>query len=77
MNDELKREICQQTGKVCYSQRDASLEIANFKKRKRLSHGKNIPQRSYICQFCGCYHLTHYRKKTSVKRFSETRMMKR
>ena len=35
--------------------------IAYFKTNHfKWSHrGKNIPQRSYYCEYCGTYHLTH------------------
>ena len=62
------RYICEQSGKVCYSQKDAGDLIRHFKntrRRKRSDTGKHIPQRSYKCEFCGAYHLTHYKQYTS------------
>ena len=60
-----ERKICNYSGKTCFSKREASETIAYFKTtRFRWNHrGKNIPQRSYYCEHCGTYHLTHYKKK--------------
>lgn len=55
------RERCQQTGKTCFSKKEANETIAYFKTNHfKWSHrGKNIPQRAYYCNYCGTYHLTH------------------
>ena len=73
-NEWTEKEKCHATGKVCYTQREANEVIRLFKKRSFKCHSTNIPQRSYVCQFCGNYHLTHFRKKNSTKRFSKSRM---
>lgn len=59
------RERCQQTVKTCFSRKKANETIAYFKTTHfKWSHrGKNIPKRSYYCEYCGTYHLTHYKKK--------------
>lgn len=59
-------EKCEHTGKVCYASerdRDAANALRFFKK-SRGKHGKprkTIPKRSYRCEFCGRYHLTHHK----------------
>ncbi|MFA5658744.1 MAG: hypothetical protein WC900_05610 [Oscillospiraceae bacterium] len=71
MEDEKKKtEICPETGKICYSEREAS-EIINRlhrgmtyinkdgRKAKIKYSAKNIPKRKYFCTYCGTYHLTH------------------
>lgn len=59
------RERCQQTGKTCFSRKKANETIAYFKTTYfKWSHrGKNIPQRSYYCKYCGTYHLTHFKNR--------------
>jgi len=59
------KKYCQQTGKVCYSLKQAEITVAFFKKarKKHGKIGKNIPTRIYFCKFCGEYHLTHFRNK--------------
>ena len=57
------RQLCPVTGKVCYSQRAASETVRFFKRGRNRKSDKNIPSRCYWCQFCGTYHLTHYRRK--------------
>ena len=54
-------QICEETGKNCYSRRLAN-ELVNLqkhhkKKNVRVNKGK-IPLRSYYCEFCKSYHLT-------------------
>ena len=60
-----KKQYCQRTGKICYSRKDANETISFFKRGHR-NHkwghrGKQIPQRSYYCEYCKAYHLTHYK----------------
>ncbi len=60
-----EKKYCPQTGKVCYSCKQAEATVSFFKKA-RGNHGKigkNIPTRIYLCKFCGEYHLTHFRNK--------------
>lgn len=64
-----EKERCPITNKVCYSRHEAAETLAWFK-RTRGKHGKlgkSIPTRSYLCKFCGTYHLTHYRNKRGCK----------
>lgn len=49
--------ICEATGKRCYSKKDANSAIHSAKNH---SHKKRIPFRSYYCEKCGTYHLTHF-----------------
>lgn len=61
--------ICDQTGKVCYSGREAGTVITVARKNVYCGYGitralhyprkKNIPRRKYVCGFCGYYHVTH------------------
>ncbi|MGL4987535.1 MAG: hypothetical protein ACRC5H_10435 [Treponemataceae bacterium] len=55
--------ICTQTQKVCYTRREAG-EIINMCKKRHKGQrirSKSIPQRSYFCTECNCYHTTHYK----------------
>lgn len=67
MEDEFKKEICSQTGKICYTQKAASEAINKVKRAKRCKKPKVIPQRSYHCKFCGMWHLTHFRRLETCK----------
>lgn len=58
-------QICEKTGKRCYGQKDASNAI---RCSKHSSNKKRIPLRSYYCEYCGTYHLTHW---ASFQRFGE------
>ena len=57
MKDGFGREIrCESTGKICYTKREAGNALNGAK-----HHGhraKKIPKRMYLCEKCGCYHLT-------------------
>ena len=57
--------ICEATGKRCYSKKDANSAIHSAKNH---SHKKRIPFRSYYCDKCGTYHLTHFSgyKRTTI-----------
>lgn len=68
---------CPVTGKVCYTISRASEVIHLFKKHRR-NVGKFIPTRSYMCKFCGAYHLTHFKKKRTdkQKRIKQSKMYK-
>lgn len=60
---------CEETGKVCYTEREAGEAISNFKRHIHAgshhwikadhSNSKNIPRRKYYCKDCGYYHVTH------------------
>lgn len=51
----VNQSICDESGKICYSRRDAAITVATGRKEKRL--GKR-PIRYYQCGDCGCYHTT-------------------
>ena len=53
--------ICESTGKICYSKKEAGKAINGAKKRHYTDghSAKKIPRRKYYCEKCGCYHLTH------------------
>jgi hypothetical protein len=58
--EDIGREYCEVTNKICYSQREASNIIASVKRWRSCKKPKQIPKRSYYCKYCGCYHLTHF-----------------
>lgn len=62
-----EREYCEVTGKVCYSEKSANSIVNAARRSRRRQKTQFIPQRSYRCQFCGAYHLTHYRKEKTSK----------
>jgi len=73
-NAELKEKLkmtnkphCSVTNKICFSQKEASDTIRRIKKARNSHRPKNIPQRSYRCQYCGSWHLTHYRNYETCK----------
>lgn len=70
--EEIVREICSATHKVCYSRKDAG-EIVNRSKRSKHHKRKDIPLRVYYCKQCGAYHTTHFKKRSrnGYKRVSE------
>ncbi len=57
--DGKEREVCGQTGKVCYSQREAAYTVRRCKR----SRSDRVPRRIYFCRACGWYHLTSLLKK--------------
>lgn len=57
-----EKQYCPVTGKACFSRRAASDLIRRMKQARRGNRPKTIPQRSYLCQYCRSWHLTHYRK---------------
>ena len=66
--DSSNHKMCPVTGKVSYSQKEAGCVINDVKKFKNHNRGKNITQRCYKCQFCGYWHLTHFRNLRTCKR---------
>lgn len=60
---------CVNTGKVCYTEREAGVVINNCRKHVHAgshrwikadhSNSKNIPRRKCYCKDCGYYHVTH------------------
>ena len=52
---------CEDTGKICYSGREAGEIINSTKHHHRNDHlgrSKKFPRRKYYCNDCGYYHLT-------------------
>jgi hypothetical protein len=62
-NDE--KNICEPTGKICYSQREAGIMLNSLKNSRHRWNNRNkiIPLRSYRCEYCNTFHLTHYKKR--------------
>lgn len=46
------KQRCPKTNKVCYSKADAN-SLINHPRRS-----KKVPMRTYVCEFCGSYHIT-------------------
>lgn len=65
--EKVEREYCETTHKICYSQKEANNIIASAKRWRRCKKPKQIPQRSYYCENCGYYHLTHFRNLHTCK----------
>lgn len=64
MSETKEQRICEATGKICYTEKEAGIVMHYFKrKRNLLFKRKFVPQRSYFCNDCGAYHLTHFKKK--------------
>lgn len=61
--------VCEYTGKICYTQREAGAVINNCRKhfyvgnhrwiKSKYSNSKYIPRRKYFCKECGYFHVTH------------------
>ena len=65
-------ELCPQTGKRCFTQREAGDCLRGLKENKfRRKKHSTLPKRYYRCQFCGMYHLTHYSQKKKEKYYSK------
>jgi hypothetical protein len=52
------REICTETGKICYSEREAGTILNCSKKAHNKSNHKKKLTRKYRCNACGTWHLT-------------------
>ena len=54
--------VCESTGKICYSKKEAGITINRAKKHyhsdDESNASKKIPKRKYYCEKCGHYHLT-------------------
>lgn len=52
--------ICEQTGKICYSEKEAGSAVNCSKKHRyrKSNHMKKIIRRKYRCGFCNTWHLT-------------------
>lgn len=66
MTDE--KQICEITGKICYSRKKAGEIINTLKrnpigKRQKAPKRKKIPMRCYFCKFCKSWHTTHFRSR--------------
>lgn len=63
-----EREYCPVTYKVCYlSVREANECVNKLKHSRHTKKGKVIPKRVFKCQFCGAFHLTHYKSSKTCK----------
>lgn len=61
--------ICSETGKICYTEREAGLVMNKARKhfyaghmqmhKEHFANSKDIPRRKYYCKACGFYHVTH------------------
>ena len=68
-----QKKICQRSGKVMLTQREAGVQLNSMKKHRTSSHicrGTDKPKRSYYCEYCGMYHVTHLAqaKSTTMKK---------
>lgn len=70
MNEDEKL-ICIKTGKTCFSKKDAGNAIRRLKTRRKqyFCKQKQIACRSYYCNYCGTYHLTHIRNFNYKKKY--------
>lgn len=53
-------EKCPVTGKACFDRVSANI-MANIYRRR--SKRERVPCRSYMCEHCGAWHLTHFENK--------------
>lgn len=72
MNEEEEIIRCKQTGKICYTAELATQRINSAsKKHNRRTRGvqsrKITPKRKYKCEFCGYFHLTHFKGNKRLK----------
>lgn len=74
-------ELCETTGKRCYSKKDAQSEVNAASRRHWANQAKHIPKRVYLCPFCKAYHLTkqeamygrHEKRKKNERRHTDER----
>lgn len=55
--------VCSATGKIMLTKREAGEQLSSLKGHRTTSHigrGTNKPKRSYYCDCCGYYHVTHF-----------------
>lgn len=52
------KDICSETGKICYSEREAGTILNQSKKAHNKSSSKKRLIRKYRCNACGTWHLT-------------------
>lgn len=54
----MEYEVCEATGKRCYSKTDAQTFVNAARKKHWNNQAKHIPKRAYRCKTCGHWHLT-------------------
>ena len=54
----MEYEICERTGKRCYSKQDAQRTVNQATKKHWKNKTADVPKRVYMCPFCSSYHLT-------------------
>ena len=65
-----EKRICYQSGKRCYETQSEAEQIIKYFRNNHYTwvrRKKTIPTRAYRCQFCGEWHLTHYKGKNRPK----------
>lgn len=69
-NNEVFKNICAVSGKICLSEREAGEVINNAKRHhdhRSYSNSTSIPRRKYFCKDCGAYHVTHFNKTKNMR----------
>jgi hypothetical protein len=59
----MEYEICEKTGKRCYSLKDAQYTVNQATRKHFKNTIKNVPKRVYYCRSCRAYHLTKEKAK--------------
>ena len=59
----MEYEICEQSGKRCYSKVDAQRTVNLATKKHWKNKTADVPKRVYLCPFCSSYHLTKEARK--------------
>ncbi|MBQ0168008.1 MAG: hypothetical protein KBT02_12955, partial [Treponema sp.] len=69
MTQEGEKVLCIETGKICYTEREAGIVMNKARKhsyeghmkthKEHYANSKEIPRRKYWCKACGFYHVTH------------------
>lgn len=59
----MEYELCERTGKRCYSKVDAQRAVNLATKRHWKNKTPDVPKRVYFCPFCSSFHLTKEAKK--------------
>lgn len=80
MTQEGEKVLCMETGKICYTEREAGIVINKARKhfyeghmkthKEQYSKSKEIPRRKYWCKACGFYHVTHMSRYLGDERIS-------
>ena len=73
--------ICVETGKICYTEREAGIIMNKARshfyedhmktRREHFTNSKDIPRRKYYCKNCGYFHVTHMSHYNGDKRISD------